>query len=315
MEEYESESTESTGERGELREYRGFRVPNAMIDAGVMNGLSEPELRVLLIFMRFTNNQAGNANRGNAWPGPAAIAKLLPAKPGAKEKNRIRYVKRIIKSLIDKGLLDTVDARGGRDGDTAIRRVNVGPRGRADHPVDHATTPPMDPQATPPAVAQTTPPRGLADHPKRRIGKDNEKEKRKVLFDWASPESGVRNEIQHDLKGLVIPPELRTPDFIRAWGEWKDHVAENGRKLTHTAAKKRLDELRAWGPERAVKAIEHSICNVWKTIYEPRGVGSTEAAEIEGFKEREVTEEDRASFPSAEEIADWGKDTALKTAA
>jgi hypothetical protein len=67
-----------------------------------------------------------------------------------------------------------------------------------------------------------------------------------------------------------IPESLATPDFLNAWGEWRQHRKEIKKKMTPLAAKRLLNKLDAWGPERASSAINHSILNGWTGIYEDK---------------------------------------------
>lgn len=65
-----------------------------------------------------------------------------------------------------------------------------------------------------------------------------------------------------------IPPELDTPAFQVAWAEWIQHRKEKGKPLTPSTASKQLKELSAWGQDRAIAAIDHSILKGWQGIFE-----------------------------------------------
>jgi hypothetical protein len=66
-----------------------------------------------------------------------------------------------------------------------------------------------------------------------------------------------------------IPEELKTPEFEAAWQEWKQHRKESGKKLTSLSVSKQMKKLSAWGVERAIAAINHSIENSYQGIFEP----------------------------------------------
>jgi hypothetical protein len=77
------------------------------------------------------------------------------------------------------------------------------------------------------------------------------------------------------LNGLVIPPELNTPDGIRAVREWLDH---KDRIRNQYASKESFGiELSRWakiGAERFAAAVRYSIGKEWKGIYEEQSNGN-----------------------------------------
>lgn len=72
---------------------------------------------------------------------------------------------------------------------------------------------------------------------------------------------------------VSIPEILDTELFRDAWSEWIGHKRDIKDELTPRAAKMALKKLAGWGPARAITAIEHSISNVYKGIYEPSSNG------------------------------------------
>jgi hypothetical protein len=66
-----------------------------------------------------------------------------------------------------------------------------------------------------------------------------------------------------------IPDSLRSPDFLKAWEDWKVHRREKKRPLTALSREKQLKALGVWGVGRSVAAIEHSIANGYQGIFEP----------------------------------------------
>lgn len=72
--------------------------------------------------------------------------------------------------------------------------------------------------------------------------------------------------------GLPEPPEaLRTPAFITAWEDWRQHRAEKRCKLTPTAARRQLARCEEWGVARAVAAIRYSVAQGYQGLFEERG--------------------------------------------
>jgi hypothetical protein len=67
-----------------------------------------------------------------------------------------------------------------------------------------------------------------------------------------------------------IPESLATPAFLNAWGEYRQHRKEKRSKLTAIAAKRQLNKLEKWGPDRATAAIIHTLENGWLGIFEDK---------------------------------------------
>ena len=65
-----------------------------------------------------------------------------------------------------------------------------------------------------------------------------------------------------------IPEALDTPEFRAAWSEWLDHRRELKSPATTRAQAMQLKQIAEMGPARAVRAIERSIANGWKGIFE-----------------------------------------------
>lgn len=86
--------------------------------------------------------------------------------------------------------------------------------------------------------------------------------------------------------GSPLPHQLDDPEFREAWQRWHDHRAEIRHPLTPTTERLQLKKLAAWGSERAVAALEHSISNGWQGIFEPEqarggGLDPAQAAMID----------------------------------
>ncbi len=72
---------------------------------------------------------------------------------------------------------------------------------------------------------------------------------------------------------VEIPLLLRSKTFMEAWALFVQHRIEIRDSLTPTAARMQLKKLEKIGVERAVIAIEHSVSNGWKGIFEPKNEG------------------------------------------
>ena len=66
-----------------------------------------------------------------------------------------------------------------------------------------------------------------------------------------------------------LPEALDTPEFQKAWEEWIAYRKERRQPLTASTVRKQFAELAAWGPTKAVTAIERSIRNGWQGLFDP----------------------------------------------
>lgn len=64
-----------------------------------------------------------------------------------------------------------------------------------------------------------------------------------------------------------IPETLRTPEFVDAFHDWKQHKRERGETYKPTGLAALLKKLDAMGPEAAAAAISHSIAANYAGIY------------------------------------------------
>lgn len=67
---------------------------------------------------------------------------------------------------------------------------------------------------------------------------------------------------------------LDCPNFYAAWRDWWEHRREIRKRLTPTAIRKQLKELEAWGADRAIAAIEHTVAKGWTGLREPETTGN-----------------------------------------
>jgi hypothetical protein len=70
---------------------------------------------------------------------------------------------------------------------------------------------------------------------------------------------------------VEIPENLNTPEFRTAWNDWLDERRKKKIKpYTERGAKAQLALLSAWGPEKSIAAITHSITQGYQGIYEEK---------------------------------------------
>lgn len=107
---------------------------------------------------------------------------------------------------------------------------------------------------------------------------------------------------------LALPePDFGDQEFIELWHEFVAHTRELKKPLTVPGAKVALQDLRAWGPERAKAAIRHSIKSGFWTIYQPQNKAfnsRTPRADRRRSSKCEVLEAGKFVM-SQNEIAHW----------
>lgn len=67
---------------------------------------------------------------------------------------------------------------------------------------------------------------------------------------------------------LAVPLPFSSKAFSEAWKDWQTHRKEKRKPITPLSAKMQLKDLHAWGEERAIAAISHSISKGWTGIFE-----------------------------------------------
>jgi len=75
-----------------------------------------------------------------------------------------------------------------------------------------------------------------------------------------------------------IPDSLDTPGFRKAWADFLEHRREMKHPATALAQTRLLNQCEKWGEARAVEAIDTSIGNGWRGLFEPRGGGGAGTA-------------------------------------
>jgi hypothetical protein len=67
----------------------------------------------------------------------------------------------------------------------------------------------------------------------------------------------------------LIPEQLKDGRFISAWHSWVNDRKERRKALTIRAAELQLSKLKAFGVEKAIRAIDAAIEKSWTGIFDP----------------------------------------------
>jgi len=69
----------------------------------------------------------------------------------------------------------------------------------------------------------------------------------------------------------LIPEQLKDGRFIAAWHSWVNDRKERRKALTIRAAELQLSKLKAFGVEKAIRALDNGIEKSWSGIFDPDG--------------------------------------------
>lgn len=89
---------------------------------------------------------------------------------------------------------------------------------------------------------------------------------------------------------------LRTDAFREAWADWAADRRERRKKLTTRAIKLQIKELEAWGHDRAIVAIKHTIRKGWTGLVEPQATRRTEQTQRPSQGRPKPTAADRGEY-------------------
>lgn len=193
----------------------------------------EAKLLVLLALADWCNDQ------GVCWPSMEAL--------GKKARIERRSARRIVHQLELAGYLEI------ETGTTGAKQnkyhLNLGKLENSEGRTQ-----------SPPSVAQED----TESHrvPPRSAGEDTESKKGRT------PESP-----DPSLEPSVDPPReppYKSAEFLEALNDWEQHKKEIRDPLKPTGRKMLYKKLAGLGEQQAIAAIEHSIANGWKGIYEER---------------------------------------------
>ena len=70
---------------------------------------------------------------------------------------------------------------------------------------------------------------------------------------------------------VVIPENLKTPEFKAAWADWLEHLKQKHKNPTSLAKQRQLKKCEKMGSAAAVKMIERSITANWQGLFADEG--------------------------------------------
>ncbi len=97
----------------------------------------------------------------------------------------------------------------------------------------------------------------------------NEEHSSSAIRNHVPTERTVKEHLKE--QAFSFPEKLNTTAFSSTWAEWVTHRQELKKKLTPSTVSKQLAKLAAWGPTKAIQAIENSISNGWSGLFDPDG--------------------------------------------
>jgi uncharacterized protein YdaU (DUF1376 family) len=85
-----------------------------------------------------------------------------------------------------------------------------------------------------------------------------------------SPRRASKKARKPEWSGSLPPALAADPVFPESWSRWISFRRDELRKpVTQLSGEQALREIEAWGPERGVRAIEHTIARGWQGLREP----------------------------------------------
>ncbi len=221
-------------------------------------------LLVLLAISDFADDQ------GYAFPARATLAK--------KARITERAVQLTFRELERLGELQ-ITPNGGPRGCNVYRIIHPAPNPRGENCSGEKTTTQGGEQISPEGE-NVVPPGGELRSPKPSVNRQISV----IEPPSAQPQAAALVGEASDLvlaspsapqrRRKASPPDTPAPaewsDAMKAaWGEWLQHRRELRAPLTATAARQQIAMLAKIGEGRALRAIEHSIGNNWRGIFEP----------------------------------------------
>jgi phage replication O-like protein O len=231
-----------TGEDIQIENGDFTRIHNEILEALAKTHLSGGEFRAVLFLLRKTYG----------WHKKEDTVSLSQWARGIDVGNNQKAIE-IINKLIAKKII----YRGPKVGLVWVYGFNKYFEEWEHDPISEGSTPQgTTPQGTkgstpqgmgvvPPAVREVVPHRVLTKDKKDILTKDKLK---KVVV-------------------VEIPPNLNTPEFLKAWGEWLVHRTQIKHKVTELTQQKQLKMLAQYSPKIAIAMIEQSITNGWQGIF------------------------------------------------
>jgi hypothetical protein len=106
---------------------------------------------------------------------------------------------------------------------------------------------------------------------KKLTAPEDEDEEEVEDKDMSLRKGGAGGKPKADLFALDgLPVTFHTDQFRVAWTEWVGHRRDIRHPLTPRSVKMTFKEFAAMGPDRVIAAIQHSIANGWRGLFEPK---------------------------------------------
>lgn len=201
-------------------------------------------------------------------------------------------VRRLKNKLLERGILIEVSAEAGRvkcykiDTSKGVKKPEFDNKKRKGNTLPTPPQPARGSKNNPPATETPTPPQSFAvkefNPPAELCGTNHQgKEPSKK-----EPSSEA---------GYTIPLTLKTPQFLKAWEDWKQDRKARKKPMTARAAELQLADLEKWGVEKAILSIRNSIKGGWQGLFEPKQNGRQQPAPVS---------EDEIDWHAGNEFAD-----------
>lgn len=97
----------------------------------------------------------------------------------------------------------------------------------------------------------------------------------KPLREVLIPETELRTEKKQRLKRILktvipLPEELASQELVKAWEDFQEFRRQARHSITPLSAQRMFEKFKAWGPAKTIRALEASIENGWRGVFEPR---------------------------------------------
>ena len=87
-----------------------------------------------------------------------------------------------------------------------------------------------------------------------------------------------------------------TDEFKSTWDDWITHRKQKRSKLTPMAIRKQVKKMNDIGPDRSIRALNHSITNGWSGIFEPSDRGDSRNDSGESVSDKAIAELNTKGF-------------------
>jgi hypothetical protein len=94
-----------------------------------------------------------------------------------------------------------------------------------------------------------------------------------------------------------LPPDFHTAEFKAAWTAWVENRRDTRHPLTPRAVTIAKNKLAAWGPTKAIQALNDSTIGGWQGLFEPKDTLKPGAVPPDlAVKRRQLIEAESAAY-------------------